>query len=70
MEGKEKAFNIIYPILAVAAVGCAVKCFIDGRLGAGIALCVLAVGIVLWTLLRKKLIKEEDDTDAENGNGR
>ncbi|MBO7400151.1 MAG: hypothetical protein J6U75_02970 [Clostridia bacterium] len=60
MEGKEKAFNIIYPILAVAAVGCAVKCFIDGRLGAGIALCVLAVAVGLWAAFRKKLIKEDE----------
>ena len=60
MDAKEKTFSIIYPILAVAAVGCAVKCFIDGRLAAGIALCVLAVGIALFSIFRKKLFKEDE----------
>lgn len=60
MDGKEKTFSVIYPILAVAAVGCAVKCFIDKRLAAGIALCVLAVGIVLWSVFRRKIIKDDE----------
>ena len=60
METKDKTYTVIYAVLAVAAVGCAVKCFIDGRLAAGIALCVLAVGVGLFSIFRKKLFKEDE----------